>query len=101
MEKRQPSFDLASFIACCGNPARLSMTTGAFRTAQALGFDRAEIAAAIRSMKRGHFYKSKTSYADHRRWQDVYHVPWEGVTLYVKFTDDTITPFIILSFKER
>ena len=32
---------------------------------------------------------------------DVYHVPWEGVTLYVKFTDDVVTEFVVLSFKEK
>jgi len=40
-------------------------------------------------------------YRDHRRWQDVYHVPWEDVTLYIKFTDDAVTEFAVLSFKER
>jgi motility quorum-sensing regulator / GCU-specific mRNA interferase toxin len=42
-----------------------------------------------------------TSYADHRRWQDVYRVPWNGMVLYVKFTDDVLTDFVVLSFKER
>ncbi len=33
--------------------------------------------------------------------KDVYHVPYEGVVLYVKFTDDAVTEFALLSFKER
>ncbi len=55
----------------------------------------------IQSMRREHFYKSMTSYADHRIWQDVYHVPSEVGTLYVKFMADTITEFLLLSFKEK
>lgn len=52
-------------------------------------------------MKPSQFYKSMTSFADSRHWQDVYHVPWQGLTLYVKFTDDALTEFTVLSFKER
>jgi motility quorum-sensing regulator/GCU-specific mRNA interferase toxin len=66
------------------------------RSAAALGFGRAEIAATIRTMERQHFYKSMTSYADHRVWQDVYFVPSEVGTLYVKFTAN-----LLLSFKEK
>ena len=42
-----------------------------------------------------------TSYADHRQWQDVYHVPWDGRVIHLKFTDDRLTDFRILSLKER
>ncbi len=47
------------------------------------------------------FYKSMTSYEDARRWQDVYHVPWNGLTIYLKFTDNVVTEFTVLSFKEK
>ena len=52
-------------------------------------------------MHRRQFYKSMTAYADHRVWQDVYHVPSEAGTLYVKFTADTVAEFLLLSFKEK
>jgi motility quorum-sensing regulator/GCU-specific mRNA interferase toxin len=52
-------------------------------------------------MQRGHFYKSMTDYADHRVWQDVYHVPSPAGVLYVKFTADLVTEFLLLSFKEK
>jgi len=52
-------------------------------------------------MQRSHFYKSMTSYADSRLWQDVYHVPSLVGVLYVKFTADVITEFLLLSFKEK
>jgi motility quorum-sensing regulator/GCU-specific mRNA interferase toxin len=42
-------------------------------------------------MQREHFHKSMTAYADHRLWQDVYHVPSPAGVLYVKFTADVLT----------
>jgi motility quorum-sensing regulator/GCU-specific mRNA interferase toxin len=48
------------------------------------------------------FYKSMTSYNNSRQWHDVYHVPADGdLTIYLKFTDDVVTEFVVLSFKER
>jgi motility quorum-sensing regulator/GCU-specific mRNA interferase toxin len=73
----------------------------ATKGAAALGFGRAEIAGAIQTMQRIQFYKSMTSYEDHRIWQDVYHVPSEAGTLYIKFTADAVTEFVLLSFKEK
>ena len=77
------------------------MTATAFRSAQAIGLERAEVATVVRSMRRDHFYNSMTSNADHRQWQDVYHLPWDRMTIYVKFTADVVTEFLVLSFKER
>ena len=52
-------------------------------------------------MHREHFYKSMTSHADYKVWQDVYHVPSRVGVLYVKFTAETINEFLLLSFKEK
>ena len=52
-------------------------------------------------MERSQFYKSMTAYADYKVWQDVYHVPSEAGLLYVKFTADAVTEFLLLSFKEK
>ncbi len=57
--------------------------------------------ATIHTMERGQFYKSMTSYAGHRSWQDVYHVPSTAGTLYIKFTADVVAEFVLLSFKEK
>ncbi len=75
-EKRQPTYDLEAFKAAFRSVEKLAITGTALRiSAAALGFGRAEIVAAIQTMKREHFYKSMMAYADHRLWQDVYHVP--------------------------
>lgn len=100
-EKRKPTYDIGVFKTAFSNVDKLSATGTALRSAAALGFGRAEIVATIQSMQRGHFYKSMTAYANPRLWQDVYHVPSPAGELYVKFTADTITEFLLLSFKEK
>ncbi len=52
-------------------------------------------------MERPMFFKSMTTFADHRVWQDVYHVPAGELHLYVKFQADVVTEFIVMSFKEK
>ncbi len=100
-EKRQLTYDLEAFKAAFSSVERLAVTGTALRSAAALGFGRTEIVATIQTMKREHFYKSMTAYADHRLWQDVYHVPSSVGVLYVKFTTDVVTEFLSLSFKEK
>src|SRR6266545_1654550 len=101
IEKRKPAHDLMAFKRVCGDPDRLTATRTALKSALSLGFGRSEIATTIRSMERKHFYKSMTSFTNHHRWQDVYHVPSPVGVVYVKFTDDLLTEFILLSFKEK
>jgi len=100
-EKRKPTYDLEAFKGAFSSVDRLALTGTALRGASALGFGRAEIVGIIQSMRREQFYKSMTSYADMRLWQDVYHVPSPAGLLYVKFTADVITEFLLLSFKEK
>ena len=101
MEKRRPAYDIEAIKLAFGSVENLSMTTGAFQDALALGFDRRSIATTVQQIKRSMFFKSMTTYADHRLWQDVYHVPFYDFVLYVKFQADIITEFKIMSFKER
>jgi motility quorum-sensing regulator/GCU-specific mRNA interferase toxin len=47
-------------------------------------------------------FSHDTTHADHRVWQDVYHVPVDnGPTLYVKFQANVVTEFTVMSFKEK
>ena len=100
-EKRRPTYDLAAFKTAFNAVGKLNVTGSALRGAASLGFGRVEIVATIQTMERTHFYKSMTAYADHRLWQDVYHVLSEVGTLYVIFTTDVVTEFLLLSFKEK
>ena|GEM_PF-117928 len=100
-EKRKPTYDLDAFKAIFASVERLAVTGTALRSAAALGCGRAEIVDTIQTMQRSHFYKSMTAYTDSRLWQDVYHVPSPMGMLYVKFTADAITEFLLLSFKGK
>ena len=100
-EKRQPTYDLEAFKAAFSRVERLAVTGSALKSAGALGFGRTEIVATIQTMKQEHFFKSMTAYADHRLWQDVYHVPSSVGVLYVKFTADVVTKFLLHSFREK
>lgn len=96
MEKRKPTYNLEEF-----KQSNFAITRTAVRTAAELGMDSADIRRVVSAMQPSMFYKSMTSYADHHIWQDVYHVPWEDGVLYVKFTEDVISEFLLLSFKEK
>lgn len=100
-DKRKPTYDLDAFKEIFSTKERVSLTGRALQDAAALGFGRLEIVATIQTMERSHFYKSMTSKANHKVWQDVYHVPSVVGVLYVKFTADTVTEFLLLSFKEK
>ncbi len=101
VEKRKPHHDLTAFKAHFFTADALAVTKTALADAQALGFTRRKMVEAIQAIRPGHFYKSMTALADHTCWQDVYHVPFEGLVLYVKFTNDRLTVFRLLSFKEK
>ena len=96
MEKFTPTYKLEEF-----KQSRFEITRTANRNAQELGFYEKDIYEVVSTMKDEQFYKSMTSYANHKIWQDVYHVPYEDLILYIKFTKNTISEFTLLSFKEK
>ena len=96
MEKFNPTYNLEEF-----KNSDYEITITAKRTAENLGFSLNDIDRVISTMKKEYFYKSMTSYANHKIWQDVYHVPYDGLTLYIKFTQNVISEFTLLSFKEK
>ena len=96
MEKFNPSYSLTEFKS-----SNYSITKTAKITAKDLGFDMNGINEVISTMELKHFYKSMTSYANHKIWQDVYHVPYGDLILYIKFTQNVISEFTLLSFKEK
>jgi motility quorum-sensing regulator/GCU-specific mRNA interferase toxin len=53
----------------------------------------------VKALMPADFYKSMTTYGDHRIWQDVYHSRTTGgVAVYLKLT--VIDDVLIVSFKE-
>src|SRR5262245_36272906 len=100
MEKRKPTYDLESFKSEFCTVERLRMTGTARACAFALGFTLQDVVDVVQAMTRQQFYKSMTSMADVKIWQDVYHVPHAGYVLYVKLTVDDEGKLLI-SFKEK
>ncbi len=101
LEKWRPTYDLDAIKAAIGSAETLAITRSAFSDALSLGFNRAGIAGVIQGVQRSMCYKSMTTLADYRIWQDVYHVPSDGLLLYVKFQADVVTEVRVMSFKER
>lgn len=64
----------------------------------ALGFDFEGIINVVMALTPADFYKSMTSHADHRIWQDVYRHTTDAVEVYLKLS--VIDDVLIVSFKE-
>ena len=96
MEKFTPTYNLEEF-----KKSDFDITFTARKTARDLGFDEKNVHEIVSTMDQKQFYKSMTSYANHKIWQDVYHVPCGNLILYVKFTQNVISEFTLLSFKEK
>lgn len=100
-EKRTPSYNLDEVKSAFSTAGDLNATKTALDGAWKMGLRQEGIVEVIQSIQRQHFWKSMTSYRNHRVWQDVYYVPWTEGTIYVKFTVDALTEFLLLSFKEK
>lgn len=100
MEKKRPHYDLGSIKAAFTTPPSLRITKAALTTAEVLGLTLDDIVALVQTISRDHFYKSMTSLADHRIWQDVYHAHVGDLVLYVKFTTDS-EGYLVVSLKEK
>ena len=63
-----------------------------------LGLDLVGMLAVVRELTSADFYKSMTTHADHRTWQDVYRPKTAAGDVYLKLT--VIDDVLIVSFKE-
>jgi motility quorum-sensing regulator/GCU-specific mRNA interferase toxin len=99
MEKSTPHCKLA-VVQALVQGGHVRATASAFSGALELGIsDLAGMCAVVMSLTSANFYKSMTTYADHRIWQDVYHAQTSsGAEVYLKLT--VIDDVLIVSFKE-
>ena len=82
------------------NIKHLKLTRTARQHLVSLNLDLSDVHCVIQHLKPEHFYKSMTTYHDHRLWQDVYHYPYQGKMLYIKIMAHEDS-YLIVSFKER
>lgn len=97
MEKRTPHSKL-SVIKSMIEAGKVRFTGSALSGAAGLGLDSRGIIKVVLSLTSRDFYKSMTTYADHRVWQDVYKSVTSAGEVYLKLTvtDDVL----VVSFKE-
>jgi motility quorum-sensing regulator/GCU-specific mRNA interferase toxin len=100
VEKRSPHYDLARVQADVARLGAAAFSKTALDGGRAMGLTSAEMLTVMASLRRRDFYKSMTTYADHRVWQDVYHAATPvRKEAYIKITlRDTV---LVIQFKER
>jgi motility quorum-sensing regulator/GCU-specific mRNA interferase toxin len=98
LEKRTSHYPLAT-VKALARKRRVRMTRTAVEGGAAMGFGAPDMADVIAGLTSRNLYKSMTSHADHRVWQDVYHVNTEKGVVYLKLT--IIEDLLIVSFKEK
>jgi motility quorum-sensing regulator/GCU-specific mRNA interferase toxin len=77
---------------------KVRSTVSALAGGAALGFDFEGIVRVVTALTVADFYKSMTTHADHRVWQDVYRPTTPEGEIYLKLT--VIDDVLIVSFKE-
>ncbi len=97
MEKRTPHCPL-SVVKTLIEAGKVRTTQSARSGAAALDLNYRGMLAVIQALTPGDFYKSMTTHADHRLWQDVYRPTTEVGDIYLKLT--VIDDVLIVSFKE-
>jgi motility quorum-sensing regulator / GCU-specific mRNA interferase toxin len=97
MEKKSPHYNLSTVkeLIDTGN---VRSTVSALSGGAALGFDFAQMLEVVLALTADDFYKSMTTYADHKIWQDVYRPNTSAGDVYLKLT--VIEDLLIVSFKE-
>jgi motility quorum-sensing regulator/GCU-specific mRNA interferase toxin len=102
MEKIKAHYPLADIKAAFADKGNVQNITGsALKGARALGFSDEDIVEVIKQLTNKHLYKSMTTFHDHKIWQDVYHLRYRKIELYVKFSNDENGKYWLVSFKER
>ena len=100
MEKRTPHYDLKLIQVEVARLGAAAFTKTALDGGRNMGLTTAEMLAVVASLSRLDFYKSMTTYADHRVWQDVYHAATPvNKQAYIKITLRDQAP--VIQFKEK
>jgi motility quorum-sensing regulator/GCU-specific mRNA interferase toxin len=100
MEKHTPHYLLAAMQIKVAAAGRAAFTQTALSGGYEMGLTDADMLTVIASLTDRQFYKSMTTYNDHRIWQDVYHtVCPNGLIAYIKLTE--VAERIVVQFKEK
>ena len=97
MEKRKPHHPLATVKALV-EEKKVRSTFSALAGAAELGLGFEEMLDVLMKLAQGDFYKSMTTHADNKVWQDVYRPSTQAGKIYLKLTVEN--DLLIVSFKE-
>ena len=97
MEKRTPHCQL-SVIKAMIAADNVRSTKSALLGGEAMGLGFDDIIDVVMALTPTDFYKSMTTHANHRVWQDVYRPSTSAGEVYLKLT--VIDDVLIVSFKE-
>lgn len=100
MEKRRPHHDLAQVKLSVAKLGSASFSKTALDGGRAMGLTSGEMLGVIALLGPRNFYKSMTTHADSRVWQDVYHATTPvRREAYIKITLRDAAP--VIQFKEK
>jgi len=100
MEKQTPHYSLQAMQEIVCQAGIRAFTVMALNGGHAMELSNEDMLDVIASLTRSHFYKSMTTYSDHRIWQDVYHAPCpNGLVAYIKLTQ--VAERVVIQFKEK
>ncbi len=97
MEKQTPHRPL-TLVNTLAEQGKVRTTHSARTGATAMGIDYRDMLKTVKALTPADFYKSMTTYADHRIWQDVYRPSTPAGDVYLKLT--VTEDLLIVSFKE-
>ena len=101
MEKRKPNYLLSDVLAIVADNGVDAFTQTALHGAWDLGLTSDGAVAVVPGLRQTNFYKSMTTHADHRIWQDVYHADLKsGLKVYIKLTLRE-NGIVVIQFKEK
>ena len=98
MVKNTPHYQLSKIIAQMVSIQDMNLPLSAKTGIREAGMTQTQALAVVQGLCSKDFYKSMTTNADHRVWQDVYHGQWQSNRLYIKF--QKAHEYFVVSFKE-
>jgi motility quorum-sensing regulator/GCU-specific mRNA interferase toxin len=100
MEKHIAHYPLSAIKAIVSEKGARAFTETARYNIRLMGLTPKEAIEVVTRLTPHMLYKSMTSYADHRVWQDVYHAPCpNGKMAYIKLT--LRDGAVVIQFKEK
>ncbi|MDO8989458.1 MAG: type II toxin-antitoxin system MqsR family toxin [Sideroxyarcus sp.] len=101
MEKKKPHYLLTEVQRVVEERGVNAFTATALAGAMSMGLSSGQAVSVVLGLKQKDIYKSMTTNADHKIWQDVYHATLKsGLVAYIKVTLRE-NGTVVIQFKEK